>query len=269
MTGFVRNSHVIAGAFATSAVVAVGLVTMPPERSGFMLPRSQFAAVQLSAAVSTEVAAVVDSSPRIAVSEPSAAAAINLPAKQAAAVTAQNLLQTLAIGALAIVGAPVWWVAFPVTIPLSVIGAGAFINLVAAFGRLDCGFCAAPSVGEQLVTGLTFGIPFGLLFYAAAPISLAISAISSLLSPATSPAAAAIPVRAAAANPELAQTTADPVWGTAVVDATTNSRRPKAAARSGARAEALVPTKAAAPTAKPAAARQSAHRAGHSAVAQP
>lgn len=242
---------------------------MPPERSGFMMPRSEVAAVQLSAAVSAEIAAVVDSSARSAVSAPSAAASIDLPAKQAAAVTPQNLLQTLAIGALAIVGAPVWWVAFPVTIPLSVIGAGAFINLAATFGRLDCGFCAAPSVGEQLATGLTFGIPLGLLFYVAAPISLAISAISSLLSPATSQTAAAIPVRAAAANPESAQTTAGPVGGTAVVDATTNSRRPRAAAQSSARAKALAPTKAAAATAKPAAARQSAHRAGHSAVAQP
>lgn len=274
MTGCIRIPHVTACAFATATIVTLSLWTAPPERHGSVTPRSEFAAVQLSAAVSTQAAAVVDTNPPNAASLPSIAASVALESKQAAAVTPENLLQTLAIGALAIVGAPLWWVAFPVTIPLSIVGAGFFINVAAAFGRLDCGFCAAPSVGEQLATGLAFGIPFGLLFYVAAPISLAISAVSSLLAPTTSPTAAAVPIRAAAVTLGATATTVGAATESGADDSTAPSRRSpgrraRALAQPSESAHVLAATKAAAATARPAAARQSAHRSGRSAQDQP
>jgi len=114
-----RLSSSIAAA-ASAAVVTFGLVTVPPERYDSMIIRTEMAAVQLQTAVSTQVAAIMNT----AVADASAASwttgtlTPSASAAAAAATSGGDFLASLGRSVLNIVGAllaPVWWAAFPIT----------------------------------------------------------------------------------------------------------------------------------------------------------
>lgn len=119
MTVSVRRLSSSIGTVASAAVVTFGLVTVPPERYDSMIIRTEMAAVQLQTAVSTQVAAIMNTAVADASTgswttgglTPSAAAA-------AAATSGGDFLASLGRSFLNIVGAllaPVWWAAFPIT----------------------------------------------------------------------------------------------------------------------------------------------------------
>lgn len=62
MTGFIRSQYANIGAAGTAAVMALTLVSVPPGHAGSLAARPEVAAVQLQAAVATEVAALMNSS---------------------------------------------------------------------------------------------------------------------------------------------------------------------------------------------------------------
>jgi len=131
VTGFVRLPHVNIGALGMAAVVTLGVVTSPPERYDSMVARTEFAAVQLQAAVATEISAVANTASRAVdptISAGANAAPLAATAVPTASATADDLLGLLgglaisaAVIASPVVGivlAPLWWVAFPITYPL-------------------------------------------------------------------------------------------------------------------------------------------------------
>ena len=114
-----------------AAVVTLGVVTSPPERHDSVVARTEFALVQLQAAVATEISAVANTASRAvdttigagANTTPQAATAV--PTASATADDLLGLLGGLALSAALIVSpvigivlAPLWWVAFPITYPL-------------------------------------------------------------------------------------------------------------------------------------------------------
>jgi hypothetical protein len=287
VTGFLRSHYVHVGATATAAIVALGLVTVPPARYDSMTARTEFAAVQLKAAVSTEVVALANTLPIGRPAGLSDAAAVAPLSPQAAATSDSNVwtLETVAIVALAIVGTPLWWLGFPVTLPLSLIfggiAAGVGLDLINKFYQIDCFTCGpAPSQVGSL-SSLIAGIPLGLLTFAVAPILLAGVELTKRWSPTETPAAASArrsarsaaaitPVKAdalgigetAVTDPASAAETTPPI-----ATQTRTRRSParlssRAAAQPAASATVVANTKATA-AAKPTAAQRSARGAAH------
>jgi|GEM_PF-1591795 len=187
MTVSVRRFSSSIGAAATAAVVTFGLVTLPPERYDSAIVRTEVAAVQLKAAVSTQIALLAGATATTAA--PAAAPA----APQASATGDANPLTAIATAAILIAASPLWYVGFPVTLPLSVIGGIALFGLINA---LPLGF-GGGGQGNPLLLGLV-GAVIGAGFFAVAPFALAIGQISSLSST-TAAAAASRPARSAAA----------------------------------------------------------------------
>ena len=127
MTGFIRSSYVHVGATASATIVALGLVTVPPERYDSVVARTEFAAVQLQAVVATQVAALVNTAPNdgTVAADPSAftgnSALTPSAAATAAASTVGDALTSvgrIALNALGTLLSPIWWLAFPITLQL-------------------------------------------------------------------------------------------------------------------------------------------------------
>jgi hypothetical protein len=127
VTGFIRSPYVHVGAVGTAAIVALGLVTAPPERYDSVIARTEFAAVQLQAVVATQVAAFVNTAPRAGTvaADPSASTGNSALAPSAAATaaasTAGDAFTSIGRVLLNLVGsltAPIWWLGFPITLPL-------------------------------------------------------------------------------------------------------------------------------------------------------
>lgn len=275
MTGFIRSHYVHVGTTATAAIVALGLVTVPPARYDSVIARTEFAAVQLqAAAVSTAVAAVENNLPHSAAASASTATA----APQAAATSPSDILAGIGDVAFYVAFAALWWLAFPVTIPASVYASAYGLGV----------FLYGPGPGFSPIT--LPDILKGLAEFVVGPIKSIIDSISSLLNPTSSlqnptepleplPASARRSARSAAA---ITQVRADAVGAgeTAVTDPAsaaettppiaTQTRTRRSPARLSSRAAAqpaasatVVATKAAAATAKPAAAQRSARGAAH------
>ncbi len=184
-------------AAAAVAVVAAGLVAAPPQPGRSAATRVEVAAVQLQAAVATEVGAVIDVAGEIV---PGA----DVPSASA---TGQQTLAALAGAVLAVALAPVWYVGFPVTLPLSVIGGIAMMQLV---NYLPPFLGAGGTLDLLQVVGI--GAVVGAVFFVTGPIIVGATAISSLLVPAAAsgaastitapepPTRAALPAEAAAVS---------------------------------------------------------------------
>lgn len=130
MTGFIRSQYANIGAAGTAAVMALTLVSVPQVQGGSLDTRPEVTAVQLQAAVATEVAALMNSSPHAAAvgidsaATPvtSAGEAVTAPAESTASAVAVDDIQS-SIGriALTIAGtllSPIWYLAFPITMGL-------------------------------------------------------------------------------------------------------------------------------------------------------
>lgn len=121
MARAVYSHGVDLGAAAVAAALAVGLVTVPPERYESVIARTEIAAVQLHAAVTTQLAAVANAAPEHVVEQTVFAAGV-LPVNAASAsAAAENVLTTLGrtvLKALGVLVAPLWWLGFPITYPL-------------------------------------------------------------------------------------------------------------------------------------------------------
>ena len=177
MTGFVRSQYANIGATASAAIVAFGLVTVPPDRYDSVIARTEFAAVQLQAVVATEVAAIGNAAPRGAATSRLSAASIASPVSvQASAISPTDALTVLATAALGIIATPLWWLAFPVTLPISFILAAQFAQTNTAVSSI---------FGAPLFTLLG-----GLYNFALGPLALAFTSLIPLLYPAPTPTAA-------------------------------------------------------------------------------
>lgn len=197
VTGLAVFQHAKVGA-ATAAVVVLGAVTVPSDQHASPIIRTEVAAVQLQAAVSTQIALLVSAS---AASTPSAAATAAPADLQAAATIGTDLigtdfLTTVATAAIAVVGAPLWYLAFPVTLPLSVIGGLAYFNVA---DELPFG------LGGQFdpIARSLIGAFVGLGAFFVGPPALAFGALASFVTAAT-PAAAVLPPASAAVGPATA-----------------------------------------------------------------
>ena len=195
MTTFVRAHNI--GAVATASVLALGLVTASPERYEPVITRTEFAAIQLQAAVSTQVATLANAA--ATTTTPSGAAtasAVGSASPQASATAGTDAVTAIATAAIALAATPLWYLAFPVTLPLSVIGGIAFFNFLNA---LPLGF-GGGGQGDPITLSL-IGALLGLGAFAVGPPALAVGALSSLFSPSSVSAAAALPSPSAAVAP--------------------------------------------------------------------
>ncbi|MDQ1307522.1 MAG: hypothetical protein QG671_3355 [Actinomycetota bacterium] len=130
MTGFIRSQYANIGAAGTAAVMALTLVSVPPGHAGSLAARPEVAAVQLQAAVATEVAALMNSSLQAAAvgidsaTTPVASAgdAVIAPLASTADATAvDDVLTSIGRVALTVAGtvlSPIWYLAFPITMGL-------------------------------------------------------------------------------------------------------------------------------------------------------
>lgn len=161
------------GAAATAIMLTLGMVTVTPERLGPVSLRTEVARIQLqAAALSTQVAALANTTtPR----PEAATAATGSPASpQASAVGTTDPLTAIATAAIAAVAAPIWYVAFPVTLPLSVIG-GMTIFSISSLWITAVG--GTPDPGLNLILGAAVGLGF----FAVGPLGVALNAIASLI----------------------------------------------------------------------------------------
>ena len=274
MNCFVRLQYATVGATATAVIVALSLVTVPSERYDSVIARTEFAAVQLQAAVSTQIASLAGAAVT------AAASAATPAAPQASATQAENdTLKIIATAAISLVVAPLWYLAFPVTLPLTLLGSAfGFGSLLAAFSIGTGGSVSLP--GYHLV-GALLGVPFFLV----APFAIANLLAQQLIGPsdAVVPAAArGLANQVEATNTGGPAIVADiPAAGTDVASDTGSvsapNRRERGSVQRGrsvtqpattttapaASATVVTNTETAAPTAKPPADRQSARGAAH------
>ncbi len=172
MTGLFRSQYANVGALAAAAVVTLGVVTVPPERLASISARTEIAEVQLRAVVSTQAAALANMTATSIPPSASAASAVNPASPQASAIGSNDTLTAIATAAIALVATPFWYLAFPITLPLSVIGGIALGPLIAAVGG---------AFGANLATFGLIGGLLGLGAFVVGPLGLAFGAISSLL----------------------------------------------------------------------------------------
>lgn len=179
---------------ATAAIsgvgLALGLVVAPPAPHDSVVQRSGAAAPLLQTTASIQLASLTQS---VVLPADTATGVDRHSTASATAAATANPLQNLVIAGLALALAPVWYVGFPVTLPLSLLlGAGTlqFINL------LPRGFGAGGSINP--VTILFGGALAGLGIFAAGPFAVVISAISSLTSPSSAAATTASALRTGA-----------------------------------------------------------------------
>lgn len=195
MKTFVRAQNI--GAAATTSVLALGLVTALPERYEPVIARTEIAAIQLQAAVSTQIAALANAAATTtAPSGAATASAVGSASPQASATGGTDAVTAIATAAIALAATPLWYLAFPVTLPLSVIGGIAFFNFLNA---LPLGF-GGGGQGDPITLSL-IGALLGLGAFAVGPPAVAVSALSSLFSPSSISAAAALPSPSAAVAP--------------------------------------------------------------------
>ena len=193
MNVFFRAQRAKVGALATAALVALGIVTAPLGPPASAITHTEVAAIQLQAAVSTHIATLVNAS---AASAPSAAEMIAPVGPQASATGGTDALTQIATAAIAIAAAPLWYLAFPVTLPLSVIGGIAFLNFL---NGLPLGF-GGGGQGDPITLSL-IGALLGLGAFIVGPPALAIGAVSSLFNASAMPAASILSSESAAVGP--------------------------------------------------------------------
>lgn len=174
----VANRFKTAVASTAAVVTTLGLVTIPSHFGDPGVRRIGLGTVQLSSVVTTDVAAVLNTGDLQSIAETKASAT-------AADSSGPNILQNLLYGAIALAATPIWYVGFPVTLPLSIAGG---IALMQIFSSLSLGFGGAAK--PDILTVFGTGAFLGLAFFAAAPLVAVYSAINSIFTPAASSAAA-------------------------------------------------------------------------------
>lgn len=179
MNSSIRQRSTGAVAAAAASVVTLGLVSAPPQGYEPLITRTEFAAIQLQAAVSTQAAALAGAT----ATPPSAAAAadavtdIPLPSLS---FNGGSGLQAIATAALTLALTPLWYLAFPVTLPVAVIGGAILVNgfnsipfgNTTIFGAL---FGALGPIGASLV-----GAALGLGAFAVGPLALIVGSLQSV-----------------------------------------------------------------------------------------
>ena len=204
MTGFIRSQFVHVGATATAAIVALGLVTVPPARYDSAITRSELEIAQLQVVLATQVSALANSAPQpVVASKTSSAAAAATTDESLSSFLASPLGTVLGLAYVAVI-LPIWFLFTPITLPLSMF-AGAFAG--AALPDTDSSSDTLNAFVFLTVTALTFLTgPVGLLSVFAAPNSSPAAAVSNRSAAATQQveARAAIIADVAAAVDELA-----------------------------------------------------------------
>jgi len=155
-------------AAVSAAVVVAGSVAVPPELRNAGVNRVEVAAVQLQSVVTTDIGAILGNA------SPSATTTGNPAGAAASAVNPALLLITV----------PLWFVAFPVTIPLSVV----FWTSVALRNRTFAG---------NPIAAIFYGIQAGFSNWFSAPLPIVFAFGGAASVPRTT---AAIPARAAASQ---------------------------------------------------------------------
>lgn len=148
MVGVVRSRSNALTAAACGVVVVSGLVFAPPEPLKLAAARVELAAVQLQSAVATELSAAVNTETVVtaagAVLVSSSSEIVQVPPANAT----DDLITKLLSAAVAIALAPLWYVAFPVTLPISL--------ALGAFGSGLAGWWG--SEGAALLSSVLFGL---------------------------------------------------------------------------------------------------------------
>lgn len=131
MNASVRSATNTLCAVAATAAVTLGLTTVPPERANAIAARAQHALVQLDvalAATALEIGSATAVAPTAAI-EPTAAT-------RAAATTDNPIISIVRFIATiaAIPLLPIWWIAFPITIPIMYSAVNAASPIVPDYG---------------------------------------------------------------------------------------------------------------------------------------
>lgn len=179
---------------ATAAIsgvgLALGLVVAPPAAHDSVIQRSGTTTSLLQTTASIQLASLTQS---VVLSADTATGVDHPSTASATASATANPLQNLVIAGLALALAPVWYVGFPVTLPLSLLLGVGTLQL---FNLLPRGFGAGGSINP--VTMLFGGALAGLGIFAAGPLAVAFSSISSLASPTSAAATTASAIRTGA-----------------------------------------------------------------------
>lgn len=191
-------------AAASAGILTLSMVTAPPN-TGVAISRAEVHAVVQLAAVATADARTPVVTPVAAASTssitPRSANAItphasaSLPSPQA--ILADILANNWAKAALTIALASVWYVAFPITLPLSIFGAAAILKALSSSPLISSG-------PMSNVKALVAGIVLGTSVFAVVPALSVAGALGSLISPllpAPSTTAAATTMSSASASP--------------------------------------------------------------------
>ena len=182
-------------AAATATLITAGLLTSPPGPLGAAAGVSHgFYAVQLQAVAKQAVAtqAVVTADDATLSAAPPAPVHV---ASATADSTASDNLAGLLLGAAILIATPLWYLAFPVTLPLSVVGGaigGSVVVPRLLFAAMFCSLCANADIPPDLAfTGAVIGALAAPLVFLAAPPLIGFQLITGGL-PAPASAAAAV-----------------------------------------------------------------------------
>lgn len=171
----------------SGVALALGLVVAPPATHDSAMTRSGVATSLLETTVSIQLASLSQS---IALSAGPASSVDHPSTASATAAATTNPLQNVAVAALALAAAPVWYIGFPVTLPLSLLLGVGVLQLVNLF---PIGFGAGGQINP--VTILLGGAVAGLAIFAGGPLAIALGSLSSLASPAAARATTASALR--------------------------------------------------------------------------
>lgn len=180
-------------ALASASVVALSLVITHPDRNEPVIARAELAAIQLQAAVTTQVATLANSAMPATSPEAVATAAVTPASAQASATGFAESLGTNALAAIAVAATPLWYLGFPLTLPFSVVGGITLLNISSIFA------VAVGGTPDPVFNSL-LGAVLGLGIFAVGPLAVAYGLISGAAGP-SYPAAAQ-----RSANPASAMT---------------------------------------------------------------
>lgn len=152
MTGTVRARSEAFTAAISGAIVIASLTSLPPEPLKHSIARAELAAVQLQAAVSTLADVAASNSGTLNVSAPSTAL-------QGSTTTAPVAPAAAANPALLMLALPLWYIAFPITLPINI----AFWVSVAM---------RSPSFGGNRSLAIRYGVSAGLRNFFSMPLPL-------------------------------------------------------------------------------------------------
>ncbi len=225
--GMSRPAGVVPAAAVSATLVLGGLSAVPPEPASQQAGRAAAVTVQIESIVLT----AFDAAAAAPVADAATPTSVGVePVSAAAATGSDDLLRTVLGVGIGLAVAPLWYIGFPVTVPLAI---GLGVSAVYALNKI---FIPGQSELTNVAIAAVGGSVLGAVGWVAGPLALGTIAANSLLPATTDPgpladAAAAQAVRETA--PEPTRALAQPATRNgraAAVSATAISRVARAAA---------------------------------------